>query len=316
MQLYHSHTGLPETARGAAIAIGNFDGVHRGHQALIEAARVAAAGGPVGVLSFAPHPRRYFRPDDPPFLLTPGAVKHRRLEACGVAVHYELPFDAALAAQSAESFIREVLVDGLGARHVVVGFNFTFGHNRAGNAALLEEAGARFGFGVTIVPAQQDEHGMVFSSTAIRQLLDTGNPGDAARLMGSAFEIEGVVEHGDKRGRTIGFPTANVALGETQRPRYGVYAVEASLDGTDWWPGVANIGRRPTVDGLRELFEVHLFDRNDDLYGKALRVRLHHFLRPERKFASFDELKAQIGLDAAEARALLGAGGEAGVADW
>jgi riboflavin kinase / FMN adenylyltransferase len=192
---------------------------------------------------------------------------------------------------------------------VVVGFNFTFGHNRTGNAAMLEAAGAGYGFGVTIVAAQQDERGMVFSSTAIRSLLDAGDPGDAARLMGHAFEVEGVVEHGDKRGRTIGFPTANVALGPTQRPRYGVYAVEASLDGAEWWPGVANVGRRPTVDGLRELFEVHLFDRDADLYGKPLRVRLHHFLRPERKFASFDELKAQIGLDAVEARSLLAAGG-------
>ncbi|HYD67285.1 bifunctional riboflavin kinase/FAD synthetase [Azospirillum sp.] len=310
MRLFRHTTDLPADARGAVLALGNFDGVHRGHQAVIgQAQRIARdLGAPTGVLSFEPHPRSLFRPGDPPFRLSPFRVKARHVEALGVDLMVVCHFDDRFLHKSAEDFVEEDLVRGLGIRHAVCGADFLFGHRRAGDVALLERLGARHGFGVTAVGPVADPQGGVYSSTRVRDALLAGNPREAAHVLGRAWEIEGRVEHGDKRGRTIGFPTANLELGEYLRPAFGVYAVRAGVDhgpATVWHDGVANLGRRPTVGGLAERLEVHLFDFAGDLYGQHLRVQLIEFVRPERKFSGLEELKAQIGLDADAARLAL-----------
>jgi riboflavin kinase/FMN adenylyltransferase len=203
----------------------------------------------------------------------------------------------------ADAFIDEVLLRGLGARHVVCGYDFTFGARRGGNVEHLREQGAAKGFGVTVVDPVMHE-GEIYSSTRIREALRAGWASEASELLGRHWEIEGVVEEGDKRGRTIGFPTANVGLGEHLRPRFGVYAVRVLIDGA-WRDGVANLGRRPTIGKLQENFEVHLFDFAGDLYGRTLRVALVDFIRPEMKFAGLDQLKTQIAADAQAARVVL-----------
>ncbi|WP_374440187.1 bifunctional riboflavin kinase/FAD synthetase [Stella sp.] len=295
---------------GAVVALGNFDGVHRGHRAVIEtAARIARSlRAPAGVLTFEPHPRQLFRPGDPPFRLTPFRIKARLMEEMGLDVLYALPFDRAFSRLPADTFVADVLVGGFGVRHVVAGADFAFGHDRGGSMALLAERGAALGFGVTMAePVSID--GAVVSSSRIRRLLADGRPADAARLLGRPWEIEGRVEPGRRLGRTIGFPTANIALGECLRPAVGVYAVEARLDepGAAVWKGVANFGRRPTIDGTSLWLEVHLFDWSGDLYGRHLRVALREYLRGERKFDGLAALTAQIAEDAAHARALLAA---------
>ncbi len=296
--------------KGGAIALGNFDGVHRGHQALIArtAEQATALGRPLVALTFEPHPRRFFVTDTGPFRLTLPPAKVRLLERYGVQAVLAQRFDAAFAAVTADDFIDDVLIAGLGARHVVCGYDFTFGARRSGNVEMLRAAGARRGFGVTVLDPVMRE-GEIYSSTRIREALRAGWPSEAAELLGHAWEIEGVVEKGDQRGRTIGFPTANVALGEHLRPRFGVYAVRTLIAGDaeeKWRPGVANLGRRPTVGKLQENFEVHLFDFAADLYGKVLRVQIVDFIRPEMKFAGLDQLKAQIGADGEAARKILG----------
>ncbi len=317
MQILRHYTSLPESARGAVVALGNFDGVHRGHQAVLAAARAQAAtlGAPLGVVTFEPHPRSLFRPDDPPFRLTPFRVKAHCLDDLGVDLLFCLHFDQAFASQSAADFVGEVLVAGLGAAHVVIGWDYVFGCGRSGDAALLERFAEQYGFGITVVRpfGQADVAGEPVSATRIRTRLAEGDPKGAARLLGRSWEIDGRVEHGDARGRTIGFPTANVALGEYQRPRAGVYAVRVGLEGEEgriaWHDGVANIGMRPTVAGTDLRLEAHLFDFAGDLYGRHVRVALIDWIRPEQRFAGLDALKAQIAADAAAARDLLKAGG-------
>jgi riboflavin kinase/FMN adenylyltransferase len=304
------HDTVAAAQRGAVVAIGNFDGVHLGHQAVIgEAGRIArAAGVPHAVLTFEPHPRRVFRPDDPPFRLTPFRAKSRHLEALGVDLLFTLHFDLAFAAKSAEDFIDGVLVRNLGVRHAVVGYDFVFGHQRRGTPALLQSRGTDLGFGVTVVGPIAGAAGAVYSSTRIRELLAAGSPGKAAALLGRFWEIEGRVERGDARGRTIGFPTANLMLDDYLRPAAGVYAVRVGIDEggrTLWHDGVANLGQRPTFGGSDLRLEAHLFDFDHDLYGRHLRVALIEHLRPERKFPGIDALKAQIAEDAAQARAVL-----------
>ncbi|HZQ01992.1 MAG TPA: bifunctional riboflavin kinase/FAD synthetase [Reyranella sp.] len=296
---------VPAEWKGGAIALGNFDGVHKGHQALLaKAAECARAlGAPLVVLTFEPHPRRYFVPTTGPFRLTMAPAKTRLLGEQGVQAVLAQHFDEAFAALSPEAFIDSVLLEGLGARHVVCGYDFTYGARRGGNVESLREQGKAKGFGVTVLDPVMRE-GEIYSSTSIREALRAGWPSEAAELLGRPWEIEGVVEHGDHRGRTIGFPTANVALGEHLRPRFGVYAVRALVDGR-WMKGVANLGKRPTVGKLQENFEVHLFDFSGDLYGKVLRVALVDFIRPEMKFAGLDQLKAQIAADGQAARAIL-----------
>jgi len=295
----------PERWKGGVVALGNFDGVHRGHQALLaRAAEIAKPlKAPVVALTFEPHPRRFFVPDTGPFRLTMPPAKVRLLEQYGVEAVLAQRFDQEFAALSADAFLGEVLQKGLAAKHVVCGYDFTFGARRSGNVEMLREKGPMHGFGVTVLDPVMRE-GEIYSSTRIREALRAGWASEATELLGHPWEIEGPVEEGDKRGRTIGFPTANVALGEHLRPRFGVYAVRALLE-RNWLKGVANLGRRPTVGKLTENFEVHLFDFADDIYGRTLRVALHDFIRPEMKFAGLDQLKAQIDADARAARTLL-----------
>ena len=312
MRLFRHHTEIPVEARGAVVALGNFDGLHLGHQKVIgEALRLAGElDAPCGVLTFEPHPRAYFQPDKPPFRLTPFRIKLRQLDAIGVDYLYLLSFDRAMADRSPESFIVEVLGQGLEPIHLVVGYDFVFGKGRSGNAAMLGDLGRAAGFGVTSVPAAADGEGVVYSSTKVRERLAAGDPLGAAQVLGRPWEIEGRVESGDRRGRLLGFPTANVAMSGYLQPALGVYAVKAGIDegrGTRWLDGVANLGRRPTVGGTRVQLETHLFDFAGDLYGRHLRVALIDFIRPERKFDGLEALKTQIAADSAEARARLAA---------
>ncbi len=302
---------MPAELRGGAVAIGNFDGVHLGHQAVIGAAAEAAqrlGGAPVLALTFEQHPRQVFRPNDPPFRLTPLREKAAALATLGVDALVVLRFTPALAASSPVEFIDRVLVGDLGARHIAIGADFCFGHKRSGNAALLAETGARTGaFGVTAVPQRLSADGAPYSSTLIRDRLQTGDVTGAAALLGRPPRYSGRVAHGDKRGRLLGFPTANIPAGPFLRPKAGVYALWATLaDGTRYG-GVANFGARPTVAGREERWEIHLFDYAGDLYGQRLCFDLVGFLRPEQKFDGLEALTAQIARDAAAARALLSA---------
>ncbi|MDE2581210.1 MAG: bifunctional riboflavin kinase/FAD synthetase [Rhodospirillales bacterium] len=305
MHIFHDWRDLPAAAHGATVALGNFDGVHLGHAALIRAAHAARPDAPLAVLTFEPHPREVFRPDDPPFRLTLPAERADLLAALGVDLLYELPFTPAFSMMSAEAFVAEVLHAGLGARHLVSGQDFAFGHRRGGDTAFLTAQAERLGMGVTLVPLMADSEGPL-SSTRIRRALQDGYPERAAVELGRDWAIRGVVMHGDARGRTIGFPTANIALGRHLEPARGVYAVTVRLADGRTYDGAANIGRRPTVNaGTESRLEVNLFDFAGDLYGAGLAVALRAYLRPEVKFSGLDALRAQIAADVAEARRVL-----------
>ncbi len=299
MQIFRHHDNLPETVRGATVAIGNFDGVHRGHQALI--ARAKALGGPLGVLVFEPHPQEFFRPDAPRFRLTPFRAKARLLEKFGVDFLFALHFDAAFAALSADAFMEAVLVRGLGASRIIVGADFQFGKGRAGNVDILRQRGLDRGFDVITFDLVGAGGDAKISSTRIREALRSGQPDVAAMMLGHAWTVEGRVERGDQRGRTIGFPTANVSLEGYLEPALGVYAVRVELGGRQYG-GVANFGRRPTFDKKDVLLEVHVFDFQGDLYGQPIVVSFVEFLRPEMKFPGLDALKTQIARDSQAAR--------------
>lgn len=302
MQIFRHYEQVPESARGATVAIGNFDGVHKGHQALLQHAR--ALGGKLGVLVFEPHPQEFFRPDTPRFRLTPFRAKARLLEHNGVDLLFALHFDAAFASLSADEFIEKVLVQGLGVRHVIVGEDFCFGKGRKGNLALLQARSKELGFGVTTFSLIGEGDLSKISSTNIREALRDGKPEVAAALLGHPWTVEGRVEGGDRRGRTIGFPTANVSLEGYIEPALGVYAVRIEVGGRKYG-GVANFGRRPTFDKKDVLLEVHIFDFEGDIYGQPIVVSFISFLRPEMKFPGLDALKAQIAKDSEAARALL-----------
>jgi len=309
MQIYRHFEDLPDTVKGSAVAIGNFDGIHKGHQAVIrEAGRIARDGGiPWAVLTFEPHPREIFSPGGDPFRLTPFRIKTRQIEELGVDALFVLHFDPEFARLSAERFISDVLINGLAARHVVSGYDFVFGNKRAGNCELLLHKGKEEGFDFTCVSAVDDGE-KIYSSTRVRKCLAAADPKGAAGVLGRPFEIEGRVEQGDQRGRTIGFPTANLRLGEYLQPARGVYAVRAGIDDgsqTVWHDGVANLGVRPTFDGEDLVLEVHLFDFDGDLYNRHLRVALVDYLRPEQKFDGLDALKAQIAVDGERAKDIL-----------
>ncbi|HQT63767.1 MAG: riboflavin biosynthesis protein RibF [Acidocella sp. 20-57-95] len=304
MRIFNDWRGLAETCRGAAVALGNFDGVHLGHAAVVRAAHAARPDRKLAVLTFEPHPREFFRPQDPPFRLTLGHEKAAALAALGVDYVYELPFDESFSHLTATEFVRDVLFDGLGAAHLACGADFAFGHRRGGDVPFLAAQAEVLGMGLSIVPPVTDAQGPI-SSTRIRRLLQDGYPERAAALLGRPHNIRGEVTHGDARGRTIGFPTANIYLKQHLEPARGVYAITARLPDGAWVKGVANLGQRPTVGGLESRLEAHLFDYSGDLYGQEITVALHHYLREEKKFASFEELKGQILQDAAEARALL-----------
>jgi riboflavin kinase/FMN adenylyltransferase len=307
MRIFRTWRDLPEDARGASVALGNFDGVHLGHARVVAAAHAARPGAPLAVLTFEPHPREHFRPDDPPFRLTLSPERADALAALGVTTIYEMPFDHAFSLITAEDFIGEILHRGLGARHLSCGADFAFGRRRGGSTAFLGAHAEALGIGLTLVPALSDAQGPL-SSTRIRRYLQDGYPERATEELGRPWTIRGIVAHGDQRGRTIGFPTANIALGRHLEPARGVYAVRIRMPDGATHGGVANIGRRPTVnEGPESRLEVNVFDFDGDLYGAELAVSLLVYLRPEQKFSGLDALKAQIAADAAEARRLLAA---------
>ncbi len=302
MHIFPDWRALPAHARGATVALGNFDGVHLGHAHLLRAAHAARPNAPRAVLTFEPHPRQFFRPEDPPFRLTLAAERREALAALGVQILYEIPFNTAFSHMSATVFTSEVLHHGLGAAHLACGPDFAFGHRRGGDVVKLAAGAEAAGMGLTIVTPYADARGPI-SSTRIRRALQDGYPEWAAVDLGRPWTIRGTVIHGDARGRTIGFPTANVALGEHLEPARGVYAVTARLADGSMQAGVANIGRRPTVaDGAQSRLEAHLFDYTGDLYGQDIAVTLLAFIRGEEKFADFAALRTQIEQDALAAR--------------
>ena len=301
-------TAVPASLRGATVALGNFDGFHLGHQAVVAraVASARAEGRPAIVATFDPHPVRYFRPDAPPFRLTSLDQRERLFAAAGADAMLVFRFDAALAALSAEDFIAERLARTIGARGVVTGQDFTFGHDKRGTTAMLARLGSAHGMTVeTVAPVTLD--GAIVSSTHIRAALKAGDPRTAARLLTRPFAIEGVVQHGDKLGRTIGYPTANIDMGKYLRPAYGIYAVRGRLDDGTVLDGAANLGIRPSFDPPKELLEPYFFDFAGDLYGRSIEVALVEFLRPEAMFDDLDALVTQMDADCARARAILGA---------
>jgi riboflavin kinase/FMN adenylyltransferase len=305
MRIVRDHQFVRPEERGASVAIGNFDGVHRGHAHVIDLAR--RPGAALGVVTFEPHPRAFFAPDAPPFRLMNAEARANRLAKLGVEMLAELPFDAALSGLSAEGFAREVLAEGLGVSHVVVGADFCFGKGRQGTAEMLAGFGPRLGFDVTVAPLLEADHGAV-SSTAIRAALSAGEPGRAADMLGHWHRIEGPVLHGEKRGRELGYPTANMELQGLHVPKLGVYAVLVDvLSGphAGSYRGVANLGIRPMFERAAPNLETFLFDFSGDLYEQHLSVGLVAFLRPEMKFDTLDALIVQMDADSAAARAAL-----------
>jgi riboflavin kinase/FMN adenylyltransferase len=332
MQIIRHYTNVQDTYRGAVVAIGNFDGVHRGHQAVV--ARAAAIADeldvPLAVVIFEPHPREYLRPDEPPFRLMSFRDKARMLERLGVDILYVLTFDQHLATMLAQDFVLDVLVNGLGVVHVIVGYDYAFGKGRNGDVNLLSHMAEEEGFGFTVVEPMtlkggvevaqeekaEEKENEVFSSSRIRAHLREGRVRQAADLLGHWWSIEERVQRGDQRGRTIGFPTANLPIENYLIPKLGVYAVQVELEDRDQrgagrgsdiqiYDGVANVGRRPTFDKKQILLEAHLFNFDGDLYGQHIRVSFIDFIRPEQKFDGLEALKAQIQKDCKTAQGML-----------
>ncbi len=312
MRILRHHRNLSPETRGAVVALGNFDGVHRGHQALIaEAKRIARESGKqLAAVVFEPQPQEFFKPDAPPFRLTPFRAKAHLLSQQGVDILIVLHFNRELSQLSAQDFVLEVLKKELAAAHVVVGADFRFGKGRAGDAGVLSYMGEMEGFGVTVFDLASGGDAQKISSTRIREALKSGKPEEAARLLGHWWTVEGHVATGDGRGRNIGYPTANLKLEHTLEPAFGIYAVRATVDEKRTLDGVASFGIRPMFEIKKPLLEVHLFDFAGDLYGKHLAVSLIAYLRPEQKFENVDALKAQMAKDELEARRLLAKAGE------
>ena len=304
MKIFKSLENLPPEAKDTVIAIGNFDGVHRGHQALLGQAKDIAVseGKSFGVLTFEPHPRRLFRPDDPPSRITPPEVKHWRLAEFGVDFVVSLPFDWDFASQSAADFITGVLLGGLHPHHIIIGEDFRFGQLRKGEPEDIRDAG----IALTTVEKITGDDGKVFSSSAVRSALRIGDLNAANEILGWNWEIRGQVVKGDQRGRQLGYPTANVALHETVHPAYGVYATRVQIDGEDEWHNAAtNIGIRPMFEVPTAQVESFIFDFDREIYGKTLRIQPVQRLRGEAKFTSLDALTDQIEKDCAQAREIL-----------
>jgi len=309
MRIIRDYKYVDPNDRGASVAIGNFDGVHLGHRSVIDLARSKAVdlNCPLGVVTFEPHPRQYFAPTAPAFRLMNAEARAHRLEKLGVERLYELNFNASLSSLSARDFAQQVIRDGFGLKHVVVGADFNFGKGRSGNAQTLVDLGAELGFGVTIAPLVADAKGE-FSSTSIRAALTEGRPEDAARMLGHWHRIDGVVIGGDQRGRDLGYPTANLAIDGLHPPKFGIYAVLVDvLEGPykGHYQGAASIGIRPTFDGEHPNLEVYIFDFAGDIYGADISVALVGYQRPELKFDSLDALVKQIDADCVESRRLL-----------
>ncbi len=303
-RLFHDQP-IPEALRGAVIALGNFDGFHLGHQAVVGRAvqRGAHERRPVIVATFDPHPVRHFRPDTPPFRLTTLDQRERLFAHAGADAMLVFNFGAELASTTAEDFVARLLAGHIGAAGVVTGEDFTFGKGRGGNVEVLRRLGAQHGIVAEAVEAVLLD-GTRISSGRIREALQAGDPGTAIQLLTRPFAVEGEVIHGNKRGRDFGWPTANMKLGNYLRPAYGIYAVRVRLPDDREYDGVANIGNRPMFEP-EELLEAHLFDFSGDLYGQQIEISFHHYIRPEAKFDTIDELVAQIGRDADKARELL-----------
>ena len=306
MQVHTHWQGIPATARGASVAMGNFDGVHLGHQAVI---RLAHTGAPLGIVTFEPHPREFFSPGAAPFRLMNAEARANRLAKLGVQHLFELPFDAEMAGLPPEAFAQKVLSDGLGVSLVVVGADFCFGAGRKGKATDLRAMGQRMGFAVTIADLVQHGNREV-SSTAIRQALAVGNPREAAAMLGHLHRIEGEVVHGEKRGRELGYPTANMSVQGLHLPRFGVYAVKVDvLTGPQAgsYLGASSLGIRPQFGGAVPNLETFIFDFKGDLYGHHLSVALVDYLRPEMKFDGLQGLLDQMAADCDKARGILAA---------
>lgn len=308
LKIVHGWKQLDPADKGAAVALGNFDGVHKGHQAVIAQAAEAArkVGAPLGVISFEPHPRRLFHPDEPAFRLMTTDQQARALEALGVERFYVLPFDFEMANFSDRGFAETVLARGLGVKHVAVGFDISFGKGRTGSPEAMAEYGRELGFTVSVA-APVGEDGHKYSSTAVREALREGRPDEAAAMLGRPFAIEGVVRRGQQLGRKLGFPTANVMIADYVVPRLGVYATRTRLPDGRVFPGVANIGNNPTTGEVETRLEVWLFDFDEDLYGQIIETDLVAFLRSEEKFGSIELMVEQIWRDEAQARKILNA---------
>ena len=310
MKTLTDYRNLATRDKGAVIALGNFDGLHRGHQAVIEHARKVAADlkAPLGIGLFRPHPYRFFKADAEPFRLMTATVRANIMAKLGIDKLYEIPFDNDLRDMDDTQFVETVLHQGLGIRHVIVGTDYGFGKNRCGNVESLTRLCAERGIGVTALkPIGLHKLYGKYGSTEIRKALQDGDVFLAAHQLSRPWQVDGLVQKGEQRGRTINFPTANLDFGDLVRPKFGVYAVEVRLDGeTDWRPAVANTGNRPTVGGEEARLEVHIFDFDRDIYGQRLNVRFRSFIRDEKKFDSFEALKEQIIRDAKSARTLFG----------
>ncbi|MEE2996509.1 MAG: bifunctional riboflavin kinase/FAD synthetase [Pseudomonadota bacterium] len=310
MRIFRHVTGLPDFVRDSSVAIGNFDGVHLGHQAVVKEASMYAQklSVPLSVITFEPHPRRYFRPEEPTFQLTPLGSKVRRFESIGVEQLLVVHFDAETSKITHDEFVETFITGGFCAKHVTVGYDFVFGAARRGDVDYLRERAASDGFELSVVEPVKDVSGTIYSSTNIRNFLVNGDPLGAARLLGRPWEVEGRVIKGDQRGRQIGFPTANISIEDYVEPALGVYAVWAGVEEggvTSWHMGCANVGRRPTFEKDDVNCEVYIFDFTDDIYDKILRVALVEYIRPEKKFDGVAQLREQIALDSHDARNLL-----------
>jgi riboflavin kinase / FMN adenylyltransferase len=307
-ELHNNIDSIPSRARGGVVAIGNFDGVHLGHRALVQAAKdiADAAAAPLCVLTFEPHPREFFQKTGEAFRLTLLPAKRRLLSELGVRHVIALNFDEKLAGLTADEFIAEILVKALDARHIVTGADFAFGRGRAGTAETLRKASAEGSFGFTAIDPVRCDGSEVYSSTRVRALLQAGKFGDAAGLLGHPWEIEAEVVHGDKRGRDLGYPTANQRVSRYLRPPYGVYAVRVMIEGeTAWRAGAANFGIRPMFRIEEPIFETYIFDFMGDIYGKTMRVQPIAHLRPEMAFSGLEALKERIKQDCVDAQAVL-----------
>ena len=305
MKIFKTLADITDDAKGAVIAIGNFDGVHRGHQALLTAAQDVAKsqGKKFGVLTFEPHPRHLFQPDLPPARLTSAPLKAQRLEHYGVDVLFSMEFDWDFASQTAEDFIKKILIDNIGAAHVIVGYDFCFGQLRKGTAETIRDAGIE----VTVIDPVEDNKNEVISSSRIRELLRKGEITEANELLGWKWEVQGGIFRGDRRGHELGYPTANIFLQDTIHPAYGVYATLVQIEGEEeWLPAATNIGIRPMFEVSEGQIEAHILDFPDrDIYGKILQVKPVERLRGEAKFNSLDELIVQIEKDCAQTRKIL-----------
>ena len=301
MKCLETYKNLPKDAQNCVIVIGNFDGVHLGHMALLAQGRKLAQelGCSLGVLTFEPHPRSLFRPDEPPHRITPLALKRERLAAADVDYLFSLPFDWNFASQSADDFVQNILIEGLKAAHIIVGYDFKFGQLRKGSAQTIIDAGLP----VTVIDKVSD-----YSSSRVRQFLRRGHLSEANEILGWSWQMTGEVFKGDQRGRELGYPTANMRLNDTVHPAYGIYAVFVQIEGEDEWRmGAANIGIRPMFEVKVAQVETFIFDFDRNIYGKTLRVKPVKRLRGEAKFDTLDDLIAQMDQDCVQAREILGA---------